>query len=819
MIAHYRQAAAGRMEKGLPPLPLDEQQTVELCRLLQAPPPDTGRLLLDLVENRVPPGVDPAAKVKADFLSRLALQEAHSPLINIEKAIELLGKMLGGYNIKHLVAFLDDGNLAPMAADQLTDAVFIADDYREVADRAAENKFARQVMQSWADAEWFLKSPGLAESMRLIVYKVDGEITTDDFSPAGEAGTRSDIPLHALSMLRSRESTPLETIADLKKMGLPLVFVGDVVGTGSSRKSAVNSLVWHIGEDIPGVPNKRRGGVVLGGKIAPIFYNTLEDAGALPVECDVSAFKTGDVVTLLPYKGKILNESRENRETCFTLRSFVLMDEVRAGGRIRLIVGRTLTETARRRLGLAPSGVFARPVKPEASSAGFTLAQKIVGRACGKNGVIPGEYCEPLLTTVASQDTTGSMTRDELKELACLSFTADLVMQSFCHTAAYPTDRDRAMHRNLTEFIVERGGVALKPGDGVVHSWINRMILPNTVGTGGDSHTRFPLGISFPAGSGLVAFAAAMGKMPLDMPESVLVKLTGQRQKGITLRDVVNIIPLAAIQQGLLTVAKKNKQNVFSGRIMEIESGEKLTVAQAFELTDASAERSAAAATIKLAPQQVVDCLRANRDDLRQLIKDGYRDEKALLRRVAAIDDWLAAPELLTADENATYAVVIEIDLTTFKEPVLACPNDPDDVRPLSAVAGREIHEVFIGSCMTNVDHFRRAAGILRRAEGLKARLWLTPPTRMDRDILASEGLLAIFEKLGARIEIPGCSLCMGNQARVAPDTTVMSTSTRNFPHRMGDNTSVFLGSAEVAAVCALLGRIPTVTEYMEFVV
>ena len=818
MLLQYQQAAGGRGEQGLPPLPLDAQQTTELCRLLLDPPTDAGELLLDLIENRVPPGVDPAARVKADFLSRLAGQEAHSPLIGVEKAVELLGKMLGGYNLKHLVAFLDDDRLGPMAADQLKDAVFIADDYREVVDRAGNNKFAREVLTSWAEAEWFLKRPGLAEKVRLIVFRVGGEITTDDFSPAGEAGTRSDIPLHALSMLRSRVTAPLEAIAELKRTGLPLVFVGDVVGTGSSRKSAVNSLIWHIGQDIPGVPNKRRGGVVLGGKIAPIFYNTLEDAGALPVECDVSDFKTGEVITLLPYQGKILKESGEIREVHFALRSPVLLDEIRAGGRIRLIVGRTLTGTVRRHLGLPPSDVFARPVTPGAPATGFTLAQKLVGRACGKNGVVPGEYCEPVLTTVASQDTTGSMTRDELKELACLSFSADLVMQSFCHTAAYPTDRDRAMHRDLAEFIIERGGIALKPGDGVVHSWINRMILPDTVGTGGDSHTRFPLGISFPAGSGLVAFAAAMGKMPLDMPESVLVKLTGQRQKGITLRDVVNIIPLAAIRQGLLTVAKENKQNVFSGRIMELDSSERLTVAQAFELTDASAERSAAAATIKLDLREVVDCMRANRDDLQQLINAGYRDEAALRRRVAAIEDWLAAPGLLTADKDATYAAVLEIDLAAFKEPVLACPNDPDDVRPLSAVAGQEINEVFIGSCMTNADHFRRAAKILAPAEGLKPRLWLAPPTRMDRDALASEGVLKIFERVGARIEIPGCSLCMGNQARVAPDTTVMSTSTRNFPHRMGDNTSVFLGSAELAAVCAMLGRIPTVEEYMAFI-
>lgn len=818
MIERYLREAGDRKAQGLPPLPLDEAQARDLCRLLKHPPAGREALLLDLIENRVPPGVDPAAAVKAAFLGALARQKTRSPLIDAEKAIELLGAMLGGYNIEHLVAFLDDDRLAAVAADQLKRTIFIADACKDVADRAETNQYARKVLESWANAEWFLKNSGLPDKVRCIVFRVEGEITTDDFSPAGEAGTRSDIPLHALSMLRSRVADPLKTMADLKRGGLPLVFAGDVVGTGSSRKSAVNSLVWHIGQDIPGIPNKRRGGVVLGGKIAPIFYNTLEDAGALPIECDVSAFKTGDVITIFPGQGRIVNESNGSREVLFSLRSPVLLDEVRAGGRIRLIVGRTLTDTARRHLGLAASDVFARPSLPETPAGGFSLAQKIVGRACGKNGVAPGEYCEPKLATVGSQDTTGSMTRDELKELACLSFGADLVMQSFCHTAAYPTDRDRAMHHDLTAFFVERGGVALKPGDGVIHSWINRMILPNTVGTGGDSHTRFPVGISFPAGSGLVAFAAAMGKMPLDMPESVLVRLSGRRQAGITLRDVVNMIPLAAISQGLLTVAKENKKNVFSGRVMEIESDEYLTVAQAFELTNASAERSAAAAAIKLDQRQVTDYMRSNRELLQQLIDMGYQDAAALRRRIAAIDAWLAEPELLVADDDAAYAAVIEVDLSAFKEPVLACPNDPDDVRLLSAVAGTEIDEVFIGSCMTSIDHFRQAARILNQSAALKSRLWLTPPTRMDREILASEGVLKIFERLGARIEIPGCSLCMGNQARVAPDTTVMSTSTRNFPHRMGDNTRVFLGSAETAAICAMLGRIPTVDEYYEYI-
>jgi len=816
MLEQYQQEAGLRQSQGLPPLPLNARQAKDLCRLLEQPPAGDEELLLNLIENRVPPGVDPAAEVKADFLSALAREKTQSPLINVEKAVELLGTMLGGYSVKHLVDFLNNDRLAPLATAQLKDAIFIADAYKQIADRADVNTYAGQIIDSWASAEWFLKTPQLPEKISLVVFRVDGEITTDDFSPAGEAGTRSDIPLHALSMLRSRIGDPLKILADLKQKGLPLVFVGDVVGTGSSRKSAVNSLVWHIGQDIPGIPNKRRGGIVLGGKIAPIFYNTLEDAGSLPIECDVTDFAAGDVISIFPAQGKIINETRDNQENAFSLRSPVLLDEVRAGGRIRLIVGRTLTNTVRRHLGLAPSDVFAEPARPEAPSSGFTLAQKIVGQACGKEGVVPGEYCEPTLATVASQDTTGSMTRDELKELACLSFNADLVMQSFCHTAAYPTDKDRDMHRDLTAFFVERGGIALKPGDGVVHSWINRMILPNTVGTGGDSHTRFPMGISFPAGSGLVAFAAALGEMPLDMPESVLVRLTGRRHEGISLRDVVNMIPLAAIHQGLLTVEKENKINVFSGRILEIESTEELTVAQAFELTNASAERSAAAATIKLDLRQVIDFMRSNRELLKLLVENEYQDNATIQRRIKAIDAWLDEPELLVADEDATYAAVIDVNLSDFEEPVLACPNDPDDVRLLSEVAGTEISEVFIGSCMTNISHFRRAAQILNNTTELKSRLWLTPPTRMDRETLASEGILSVFEQLGARIEIPGCSLCMGNQARVAPDTTVMSTSTRNFPNRIGNNTKVFLGSAETAAACAILGRIPTVDEYME---
>ena len=818
MIDRYRQEIANRGALGLPPLPLDEGQTGELCRLLTTPPAGSEDLLLDWLENRVPPGVDPAARVKADFLAALARGEATSLLIDAEKAVALLGTMLGGYNIEHLTAFLNDSRLAGLAAEQLKKAIFIAEAWKKVADRAGSNTYAGEILESWAKAEWFLRQPEMPEKISGIVFRVDGEITTDDFSPAGEAGTRSDIPLHALSMLRGRVEGPLAKIAALKGKGLPLIFAGDVVGTGSSRKSAVNSLIWHIGQDVPGVPNKRSGGLVLGGKIAPIFYNTLEDAGALPVECDVTSLNNGDELSLFPHQGRLVNHSRQDREVSFFLRSPVLLDEVRAGGRIRLIAGRTLTNTVRRHLGLGPSEVFAPPPRPVSRAGGFTLAQKIVGRACGRKGVSPGEYCEPVLSTVGSQDTTGTMTRDELKELACLSFGADLVMQSFCHTAAYPTEKDRAMHRNLTDFFVVRGGIALKAGDGVIHSWINRMILPNTVGTGGDSHTRFPVGISFPAGSGLVAFAAAMGKMPLDMPDSVLVRLNGRRREGITLRDVVNIIPLAAIQQGLLTVAKTNKQNVFSGRILEIESQETLTVAQAFELTDASAERSAAAAAIRLEQAQVVDFMRSNREALTRLLAEGYQAADTIRRRIAAIDAWLDNPELLAADPDAAYAAVLDVDVAAFPEPVLACPNDPDDVRPLSAVAGTPIDEVFIGSCMTNIHHFQQVASILSRTKKLNSRLWLAPPTRLDQKELAADGVLALFERLGSRIEIPGCSLCMGNQARVAPNTTVMSTSTRNFPNRMGDNTRVFLGSAEVAAACAILGRIPEVDEYMRLV-
>ncbi len=819
MLDSYMKEAGKRAKLGIPPKPLSEMQVHELCGLLERPPAGKESLLVDLLTNRVPPGVDPAAKVKAEFLGSIAKGERCSPLISVERAVELLGTMLGGYNIGFLVGFLDIPDLAELAARQLATSIFVFDSYKAVASKAdGGNQHAAYVLDAWSSAQWFTDRPKVPSKVTLTVFKVDGEITTDDFSPAGEAGTRSDIPLHSLAMLANRVEKAIDAIAALKKRGLPVAFVGDVVGTGSSRKSAANSLVWHIGDDIPYIPNKRRGGVVLGGKIAPIFFNTLEDAGALPVECDVSAIGYGDTISIFPYEGRIVNESTGKEVARFELKSRVLLDEVRAGGRISLIVGRTLTNNVRRLAGLDDSDVFAAPAKPEDKGSGFTLAQKIVGRACGKQGVVPGEYCEPRLATVGSQDTTGGMTMDELKDLACLEFGADLVMQSFCHTAAYPTDRDREMHAELTDFFTRRGGIALRPGDGVIHSWINRMLLPDTVGTGGDSHTRFPVGISFPAGSGLVAFGAATGTMPLDMPESVLVRLSGRRRPGITLRDVVNLVPYSAMAQGLLTVDKRGKKNVFSGRILELECEEDLTVAEAFELTNSSAERSASASTIRLNIERVVDFIRDNVALMEWMLEEGYRDRETIRRRVAAMKKWLESPTLLQADPDAQYAAVIEADVGALEEPLVACPNDPDDVRTLSSVAGTAIDEVFIGSCMTRGDHFRNASRILRRADSLKAKLWVTPPTIMDRRALENEGHLEVFRRLGARIEIPGCSLCMGNQARVSPGSVVMSTSTRNFPNRMGDDTLVHLGSAELAAVCAALGRIPTVDEYMDWI-
>ncbi len=818
MLDAYRRHVEERAAQGIPPLPLDAGQVAELIELLKNPPAGEEAFLLDLLVNRVPPGVDQAAYVKAAFLADVAKGRVTLDLMDRKKATFLLGTMLGGYNIQPLIELLDDEETAPEAGKALSNTLLIYDAFHDVKEKAdAGNAAAKQVMQAWADAEWFLDRAPLPEEITVTVFKVPGETNTDDLSPATEAWSRPDIPLHAKAMLVSKMPDALAKIEELKKKGYPLAYVGDVVGTGSSRKSAINSVLWHMGEDIPYVPNKRQGGVVIGGKIAPIFFNTAEDSGALPIECDVSRMETGDVITLRPYEGKVLREGEVIAE--FELRPVTLPDEVRAGGRIPLIIGRGLTDRAREALGLAPSEVFTRPGMPEDTGKGFTLAQKIVGRACGLEGVRPGAYCEPRMTTVGSQDTTGAMTRDELKELACLGFSADLVMQSFCHTAAYPKPVDVKLQHELPAFISSRGGVSLRPGDGVIHSWLNRMILPDTVGTGGDSHTRFPIGISFPAGSGLVAFAAALGVMPLDMPESVLVRFKGELQPGITLRDLVNAIPYVAIQRGLLTVEKQGKKNVFNGRILEIEGLPDLKVEQAFELSDASAERSANGCTVRLDKAPIQEFLESNVTLLKWMIAEGYEDKRTLARRVEAMERWLADPQLLEPDANAEYAEIIEIDLNEITEPLLACPNDPDDIKPLSEVEGDTVDEVFIGSCMTNIGHYRAAGKVLEAFGGtLPTRLWIAPPTKMDEHQLIEEGYYSIFGRVGARTEIPGCSLCMGNQARVADGATVVSTSTRNFPNRMGKDARVYLGSAELAAVAAILGRLPTVAEYQEHV-
>jgi len=816
MIEEYRTHVAEREAENLPPLPLNAEQTSQLVELLKLPPAEEGEFLLDLFTHRVPPGVDEAAYVKAAFLADIAKGQAESSLIDRREATKLLGTMLGGYNIAPLVELLDDDDLAPIAAHALSKTLLIFDAYHDVIHKAKNNNWAKEVVDAWAEAKWFTNKEKLPESMTLTVFKVPGETNTDDLSPASEAWSRPDIPLHAKAMLVSKMPDALETIENLKEKGHPLAFVGDVVGTGSSRKSAINSVLWHMGNDIPYVPNKRQGGVVIGSKIAPIFFNTAEDSGALPIECDVDRLEMGEVITIKPYEGKILNEAGEVISE-FQLKPSTIFDEVRAGGRIPLIIGRSLTDKTREALDLSPSEVFKRPDVPADSGKGFTLAQKMVGRACGVEGIHPGTYCEPRMTTVGSQDTTGAMTRDELKELACLGFSADLVMQSFCHTAAYPKPVDIRLQHELPDFITTRGGVSLRPGDGVIHSWLNRMLLPDTVGTGGDSHTRFPLGISFPAGSGLVAFAAALGVMPLDMPESVLVRFKGQMQPGVTLRDLVNAIPYAAIQQGHLTVEKQGKKNVFSGRILEIEGLEHLKVEQAFELSDASAERSAAACTVKLDKEPIIEYLKSNITLLKWMIANGYEDKRTLSRRIEAMEKWIANPELLDADSDADYAAVIDIDLNEIKEPIVACPNDPDDVKLLSEVAGTDIDEVFIGSCMTNIGHYRAAGKVLETVSGaVPTRLWIAPPTKMDEKQLTEEGYYSIFGRAGARTEMPGCSLCMGNQARVADNATVFSTSTRNFPNRLGKGANVYLGSAELAAVCAILGKLPSVEEYQE---
>ena len=819
MLKDYKKHVDERAKLNVPPLPLDADQTSELINLLKNENNES-EYLLDLLKERVPAGVDQAAYVKAAFLADITTGKTSSPYISKNNAVEILGTMLGGYNVEPLIKCLEIEELAETASHVLGRTLLIFDAFNEIFEMSKNNKYAKKVIEEWADAKWFTEKEDIKEKIKLTVFKVSGEINTDDLSPAPDAWSRPDIPLHALAMFkmpRTGLDDPLGTIEKLKEKGNPLVFVGDVVGTGSSRKSATNSVLWHMGEEIPHIPNKKEGGYCFGGKIAPIFFNTLEDSGAFPIEMDVSKMLMGQEIILEPFKGKILDANTNEVLSEFKLKTDVILDEVRANGRIPLIIGRQLTDKSRDALGMETSNVFRRPETKDNSKSGFTLAQKMVGKACGVKGVRPGTYCEPRMTTVGSQDTTGPMTRDELKELACLGFSADLVMQSFCHTAAYPKPVDVETQHSLPDFIMNRGGVSLRPGDGIIHSWMNRMLLPDTVGTGGDSHTRFPIGISFPAGSGLVAFAATLGVMPLDMPESVLVRFKGEMQPGITLRDLVNAIPYAALQRGLLTIDKDGKKNVFSGRCLEIEGLPNMKVEQAFELSDASAERSASGCTVKLNKEPIIEYLQSNIVMLRWMIASGYGDEKTLERRAQAMEKWILNPVLLEADKNAEYAEVIEIDLNEIKEPLLACPNDPDDIKPLSEVANTKIQEVFIGSCMTNIGHFRAASRLLNKYQETKARLWVVPPTKMDEQKLIEEGEYKIFKDLGARTELPGCSLCMGNQARVIANSTVISTSTRNFPNRMGDGANVFLASAELSAISSILGKIPTVEEYHKY--
>ncbi len=820
MLQAYRNHVNERAEQGIVPQPISAEQMTDMVELLKNPPEGEETFLLDLITNRVPAGVDQAAYVKAGFLSAIAKGETASPIIDKNLAVQLLGTMLGGYNITTLVELLDDSDLAELAGEQLKKTLLMFDAFHDVAEKSKKgNAVAKSVVQSWADAEWFTNKGALADKITLTVFMVPGETNTDDLSPAQDAWSRPDIPLHALAMLKNPreglEGNPLEVIEQLKEKGHPVAYVGDVVGTGSSRKSATNSVLWFMGDDIPNIPNKRDGGFCLGSKIAPIFFNTMEDAGALPIEVDISKLEMGDVIDIYPYQGKIEKDGELLAE--FSLKTEVILDEVQAGGRIPLIIGRGLTARAREFLGLPISEQFRLPAAVVDSDKGFTLAQKMVGKACGIDGVRAHQYCEPKMTTVGSQDTTGPMTRDELKDLACLGFSADLTMQSFCHTAAYPKPIDIDTQHTLPDFIMNRGGVSLRPGDGIIHSWLNRMLLPDTVGTGGDSHTRFPIGISFPAGSGLVAFAAATGVMPLDMPESVLVKFSGEMQPGVTLRDLVNAIPYAAIQKGLLTVEKEGKKNIFSGRILEIEGLPDLKVEQAFELSDAAAERSAAGCSIQLDKAPIIEYLNSNIVMLKWMIKEGYGDARTISRRIEKMQEWLKDPQLLTADADAEYAEIIEINLNDIKEPILACPNDPDDVKLLSDVQGVKIDEVFIGSCMTNIGHYRAAGKLLEKVDAIPTRLWIAPPTKMDEHQLMQEGYYNIFATAGARTEMPGCSLCMGNQARVAANSTVVSTSTRNFPNRLGNGANVYLSSAELAAVAAIVGKLPTVEEYMTY--
>ncbi|AZR82149.1 bifunctional aconitate hydratase 2/2-methylisocitrate dehydratase [Thiomicrospira sp. S5] len=819
MLEAYRQHVAEREAEGIPPLPMDAEQTAQLVELIKNPPAGETDFVLDLFINRVPPGVDEASYVKASFLADVAAGKVSVDLISPVKATFLLGTMLGGYNVQPLIGLLDSENaeVAEEAVKALSKTLLVYEAYHDVVEKSKTNDYAMQVLKSWADAEWFLDKPKMPEQITVTVFKVEGETNTDDLSPATAAWSRPDIPLHAKEMLKARMDDVDGTIAELEAKGHPVAYVGDVVGTGSSRKSAMNSVMWFFGNDIPYVPNKRQGGVVLGGKIAPIFFNTAEDSGSLPIECEVDNLNMGDVITIHPYDGKITNEAGDVVST-FELAPDTMPDEVRAGGRVPLIIGRGLTDKAREALGMEPSDVFIRPTDKSQAEHGYTLAQKMVGKACGIEGVRPGMYCEPRMTTVGSQDTTGAMTRDEMKELACLGFSADLVMQSFCHTAAYPKPVDIKLQHSLPDFMTSRGGVVLRPGDGVIHSWLNRLLLPDTVGTGGDSHTRFPIGISFPAGSGLVAFAATLGVMPLNMPESVLVRFKGQMQPGITLRDLVNAIPYQAIQDGLLTVEKKGKKNIFNGRVLEIEGLDHLKVEQAFELSDASAERSANGCVVKLGEEPIIEYLKSNMALIDWMVENGYQDAKTLLRRRDEMQAWIDNPQLMEADADADYAAVIEIDLENIKEPIVACPNDPDDVKLMSDVQNSKIDEVFIGSCMTNIGHYRAAGKVLEQMGNVPTRLWIAPPTKMDERQLIEEGYYSIYGRVGARTEMPGCSLCMGNQARVADGATVFSTSTRNFPNRLGNGANVYLGSAELAAVCSVLGRIPTVAEYMDAV-